>query len=273
VGKLDDWSLIGWPSEEPKGFGWIRPADSIAELEAEPEEPAPADEPDGGSVRGTVSLFGTPPEMKVPRARKKAEVCNKSETVHNAVIAPSGKLADVFVRLRDVKGAWQPPDVDAHMSYRSCVVQPRVQGVMVGQTLEILNEDATSHQLRAAANTTTLFQTTLFQEALAQGTPAVEKTFYIEAVLRVSCDRHPWERGFVVVNEHPFFTVTGVDGAFAIENVPDGSYTVETWHSQFGVKRQQSVRVRRGEATELIFSYSGKDRPPKENPGELRGLF
>lgn len=263
VGKLEDWSLIGWPGGKPTSFGWTRLATAKAVETAEPE-----DEEEIGTIRGTVSFVGTAPTMRVPAARKKADFCKNSDTVHNAVIESGGRLADVYVRVSRIKGAWQPAENHLQVGFRGCVLSPRVQGLQVGQTLEIVNDDPTTHNIRATAASTTLFN-----ERLASGTPFVEKSFFTEAVVVMTCETHKWERSFVFVTDHPFFAVTGNDGNFALNDVPSGNYTIEAWHSQFGVKREHNVRVSRGEETELRFTFSSSDRPPKDNANELRGLF
>jgi hypothetical protein len=39
---------------------------------------------------------------------------------------------------------------------------------------------------------------------------------------------------WVGVTAHPYFAVTGPDGAFELKGVPPGTYTVEAWHEKFG---------------------------------------
>jgi hypothetical protein len=41
-------------------------------------------------------------------------------------------------------------------------------------------------------------------------------------------------RSWVVVAEHPFYTVTGADGEFTLPNVPPGQYTLQVWQETFG---------------------------------------
>jgi hypothetical protein len=41
-------------------------------------------------------------------------------------------------------------------------------------------------------------------------------------------------RGWVVVADHPFYTVTDPAGAFKIANVPAGNYRLRMWHEALG---------------------------------------
>lgn len=46
--------------------------------------------------------------------------------------------------------------------------------------------------------------------------PLVAERFPIE----ISCSIHPWMKGYVRVFDHPYFALTGEDGAFEIKNAP-----------------------------------------------------
>jgi hypothetical protein len=37
---------------------------------------------------------------------------------------------------------------------------------------------------------------------------------------------------FVIVLENPYFSLTGKDGTFKIENVPAGTYKLSAWHER-----------------------------------------
>ena len=60
---------------------------------------------------------------------------------------------------------------------------------------------------------------------------------------------------WVCVTRYPFYAVTGEDGAFALEKLPPGEYTIEAWHEAYGTKTQ-TVTVGDGETKEIAFSFS-----------------
>jgi hypothetical protein len=62
-------------------------------------------------------------------------------------------------------------------------------------------------------------------------------------------------RAFVGVLEHPFFGTTGQDGRVALNNLPPGTYTIEAWHEQLGVKTQQ-VTVGAKESKDVSFTFA-----------------
>jgi hypothetical protein len=58
--------------------------------------------------------------------------------------------------------------------------------------------------------------------------------------------------GWVVVQEHPYYAVTDVEGSFRITNVPAGKHKVEVWHETLG-KQTKEVEVKAGAETKVAF--------------------
>jgi hypothetical protein len=70
-----------------------------------------------------------------------------------------------------------------------------------------------------------------------------------EVMVPFKCDVHAWMNAWVGVVNHPYFTVTGADGAFTLPNLPAGSYTVEAWHEAAGTTSGTVTVTARGTAT------------------------
>lgn len=208
--------------------------------------------------------------MKVPRQRKGADICKTKEVKHNAVLSANGKLQDVLVRLANdaVPGHYKAPAKHAEIDQVDCMYTPRIQGVVADQTIDIKNADGTLHNVHTYKGAESWFNKAQPKGAnpIAQELPDEPK------LVKFTCDVHPWMRGFVVVTAHPFFSVTGADGAFVIEKVPAGEFTIEAWHSHYGLKTAK-VKVEDGKIVEATFSYDGNEAEPAENKGELKDLF
>lgn len=231
---------------------------------------APAKE-GSATIKGVVSFSGSAPEMKVPAKRKAADICNAKEIKHNAVLVKNGKLQDVLVRISagGVPGNWKAPTTASVIDRVDCTYTPRIQGAMVGQALELKNSDPMIHTAHAYKGTVTLFN-----QVQPKGSPPITKHAPGEAsVVKLSCDVHPWMRGFVVVTDHPFFAVSGEDGSFEIEKVPAGTYTVEALHTQYGMVKKEGIVVKDGGEITVDFELNDSMAEPDWNKGELEGLF
>jgi hypothetical protein len=55
----------------------------------------------------------------------------------------------------------------------------------------------------------------------------------------IECNVHGWMNAYVGVLDHPYFAVSGNDGAFSIGNLPPGTYTIEAWHEKYGTQTQE----------------------------------
>ncbi|WP_434047311.1 MULTISPECIES: carboxypeptidase regulatory-like domain-containing protein [Sorangium] len=277
---------VGCPDEPSRPAGGVAattataaaPTASAAKPSAEPaasqaphvsgQAAAPAAPEGKGTIKGVVKFTGKPVEMKVPTARKDAPVCQDKDVVYNAVVVNDGKLRDTFVRIAvgGVPGNWKAPDAHAVVDQKDCMYEPRIQGVVSDQQVDIKNSDRTLHNVHTYKGSETLFN-----QAQPRGAEPLTKAWK-DGIIKLTCDIHPWMRGFVVVTDHPFFAVSGDDGAFAIEKVPAGKYKLEAWHPRYGLKTAE-VSVADDRPAQVTFSYAGTEPEPAENKDELKGLW
>tara|TARA_R100001132_G_scaffold27429_1_gene33345 strand:+ start:26680 stop:27426 length:747 start_codon:yes stop_codon:yes gene_type:complete len=52
--------------------------------------------------------------------------------------------------------------------------------------------------------------------------------------MQIKCDIHPWETGYLLVQNHPYFSITDETGAFKIKYLPVGEWEFRVWHEQVG---------------------------------------
>ena len=203
-----------------------------------------ADQKSSPVVRGTVKFDGPPPERleidmtQVPECVK----VHGSDTILNedVILGPGGEVKNAFVY---VKRAPEPsddaPPEPAVLNQTKCMYTPRVQGIRVGQKLEIRNSDAFAHNVRGYPNLNPIFNI---------GQPGKgdvrEKVFDLaeNPPIKFKCDLHKWMTAYVFVMDHPYFAVTGDDGQFEIGGLPPGDYTLAVWHEKLG-KDQQEITV------------------------------
>jgi hypothetical protein len=75
-----------------------------------------------------------------------------------------------------------------------------------------------------------------------------------EVMVPIRCDVHGWMNAYVGVVDHPYFAVSGADGAFEIASLPPGTYTLEAWHEKLGTMTQQVV-VAAKQTRDLTFVF------------------
>jgi plastocyanin len=212
-------------------------------------------------VQGTVTYAG--PDTDQPISMQGDPTCAAlhPRPVDSGEIAlKEGKLANVFVYVKGgLEGKSFPvPAEKKHVDQRGCLFSPRVLGVQVGQTVEFTNADATLHNIHALATANEESN-----DPQAQGMPPVDKIFAKpEVMVPVRCDIHPWMSAWLGVVPHPFYAVSGEDGAFSIRNLPPGTYTLEAWHETLGTQTRE-VTVTPGRMVVVDFDlkpkgYSGR---------------
>ena len=114
------------------------------------------------------------------------------------------------------------------------------------------NTDPTFHNVHAMPK-----EDREFNHGLGPGVPPMRHTFTRpEVMVRFKCDVHGWMAAHIGVMSHPFFAVTGADGAFSLAGVPPGTYTVEAWHEVFGA-RTATVSVGGGDPAPVPFTFGG----------------
>ena len=185
-------------------------------------------------IAGTISYANGDPDAAIQMDADPVCTGLHTEPVHTEkIVIDGGGLANVFVYVKSgLTGSYPAPAEKAMLNQQGCQYSPHVSGIMVGQTLVIKNSDPTLHNVHALPKK---------NEEFNQGQPfqdmELEKTFdQAEVMVPFKCDVHPWMSSYMGVMDHPFFAVTGADGAFSIDGLPAGDYVIEAWHEDLGAQ-------------------------------------
>ena len=198
----------------------------------------PIDPATVGSVSGTVKFDGTAPKaQKIDMSQDPA--CKGTNEAEN-IVADKGDLANVFVYVKDGLGSrtFDVPKDPVVLDQSGCKYHPHVLGVMAGQTVQIKNDDPTTHNIHPTPK-----DNREWNESQPPQSAPIEKNFAREEImLPVKCNQHPWMKMYINVVKSPFYAVTGPDGKYDIKGLPPGDYTIAFVHEKLG-EQDQKVTV------------------------------
>lgn len=113
---------------------------------------------------------------------------------------------------------------------KMCRFKSRIFAMRATQTVKILNSDSVGHNTNVKGPLgVASINPTLPGGSDVDYTPggAAKSPF------AVSCSVHPWMSSYMISLDHPYFAVTGTDGAFEIANLPAGvELTFSLWHEK-----------------------------------------
>ena len=170
----------------------------------------------------------------------------------DAIVGADGGLKNVFVYVQSgASGDYEAPDAEVVLDQKGCVYEPHAVALQVGQTLNLLNSDSTTHNVHALPEENKPFNTSMPIPGMV-----IPKTFDETEIFKVKCDVHPWMSSYIGVFDNPYFAIMGADGSFKLSGLPAGTYTVAARHEMYG-EQLLEVTVGDGEAGEAAFSWGG----------------
>jgi plastocyanin len=236
---------------------WIGPGCDERHVDTVGPSTAPATAPAGsGKIIGRILLGGTPPSLPpidVSAVPDCARLHPQGLPDESVVVGNHGALRNVIVYLKGVPteggGATRPPMV---LDQLGCQYRPHVVAVQVGQIVRITSEDPFIHNVNVRS-----FESPSNFSQLASATVAAQRDLVFDKpeIFPVKCDVHPWMRAWIGVFDHPYFAVSDAGGAFEIDNVPAGIFTLVAWQERLGELTQQ-VAVADGKTARMDVTFS-----------------
>jgi plastocyanin len=213
-------------------------ASPMADQPAAQPAATPIDPATVATISGTVKFDGTAPKAsKIDMSQDPA--CKGGNEAENVVVN-NGDLANVFVYVKDGLGnrTFDVPTAPVVLDQSGCRYHPHVLGVMAGQTVQIKNDDQTTHNIHPTPQ-----NNREWNESQPPSSPALEKNFAREEImLPVKCNQHPWMKMYISVVKNPFYAVTDKDGKYTITGLPPGDYTIAFVQEKLG-EQDQKVTV------------------------------
>jgi hypothetical protein len=221
------------------------PSETAAEPEA-PAEPVAAT----GSISGSVRLQSSRPlRFKQRTNTVDVEACGETIEWRSLLVGRSGGVANVLIEARPAAGSAAPPPHapgPATLRLVRCDMEPRVQVLDPGATVVIENEDGLLHPLRALS---------VRNEPIDVDLPRYRRRASLAADhftraerIKLTCERHPSAAAWLLVVDHGHRVLTGADGAFLLDGLEPGTWTVTAWHEDLGTLRHEVDVVAGGTA-------------------------
>jgi len=224
-----------------------------------------------GSLKGQFVLDGQAPEAAAINADKDVPTCGKCSLKDEKLVVNGGNggIRNIVVLLSPEKG--KEKSVKVHPSYgesaggivtianQCCRFEPRIVTLRTSQTLQITNPDPVAHNSNVAS---------VKNASINPSIPAggkVDAKFPKEENLpcTISCNIHPWMKGYIVVKDHPYMAVTDADGKFEIKDLPAGKWQFRVWQESSGyvakVKLGGKETNKRGEFEATIEDGKSND--------------
>ena len=210
-----------------------------------------------GSISGRVQFDGAVPPAEMIRMNSDRNCVTDGQATKpsDALLVDDGRgVGNTFVYVKeglDPAYTFDAATTPVELDQKGCYYTPRVVGVRVGQPMDIVNSDATMHNVHALP---------MVNQEFNHGQPKkdtrITKTFTApEVMVRFKCDVHAWMTAWVGVMAHPYFVVTKPNGEFSLAGLPPGTYTLEAWHEKLGTKTMQ-VTVAPSQAATAAFTMA-----------------
>ena len=214
-----------------------------------------------GTLAGNVKYQGKVPKPK-PLKMDADPACGASHDgrtfSESFIVDDEMNLKNVLVWLKNVNYSGDVTKMPAVIDQKGCIYDPHVLGVMKDQKVIIKNSDATLHNIHSMAKENDQFNFAMPKVVKEKETSfsKVEEPFYIK------CDVHPWMKSWVLVQDHPFFAVTDINGNYKINDIPPGTYEVIAWQEKFKMSRSllKTIEIKDSSETTQDFVFIKPDK-------------
>ncbi len=214
------------------------------------------DKETAATITGKAAFSGNPPTKPPPiqfSADPHCAALHKEPAYPEDVVVNENKtLKNVFVYVsKGLEGkTFAAPTEPVVFDQRGCQYHPHVFGIMAKQPLQILNSDATNHNVHALPT-----KQQGFNDGMPQKDMKITRKFNKpEVMVTIKCEVHNWMKAFCGVLDHPYYSVTDEKGEFKIENLPPGKYTLTAWHEKLG-QQTKDVEVGPKDAKSVDFEF------------------
>lgn len=129
---------------------------------------------------------------------------------------------------------------------------PHVMAVQRNTIVDFPNSDSVRHNVFSPPYCCKQFNLGTYDVGVGQ-----RVTFDKSCEIPLLCNIHAEMSAFVLVLDNPYFSVTGKEGVYKIENVPPGKYRLIAWHEKLETETKD-FEIKAGTTTNVNFALTKK---------------
>jgi hypothetical protein len=183
----------------------------------------------GGTIKGIVKTDSSQKFSPVITTQKDQDVCGESHP-NPAMPSASGAVPGCVIGIESISSGKDFSKREFTLDQKGCNFQPHIQIVNLRSPVIVSNSDKVLHNYHIYYN-----GESVMNEAQPEGAPPREALIKEKGLHRISCDVHPWMRGFIWMADHPYYTISDASGAFTISDVPPGKYKLVLWRDNWNM--------------------------------------
>lgn len=213
----------------------------------------------GGVISGKVTFTGHDPAPRSYKIYKDNHICGDGVHKFDFVKVNNGGLQNAVVYLDKVaSGKPFPADVgDGEIVQEACAFKPFLGVMRNNAKLVIVNNDSVEHNVHAYELLARGMKTVIKEDQHGKGSSTVDVNLKRGVAMKVECDAHDFMHSYIFTASNPYFAVVDESGAYEIDAVPPGKYSIKAWHGK--LKDQEStVEVTAGGKATVDFEFKGR---------------
>lgn len=220
----------------------------------------------GGTVTGTVQFSGEPPQptafelSRYPDQGYCGALSDGSgyRFLREVAVGHAQGLKDVIVSIQGIEKGKPFAFEETYLETNICQFVPFVSVMRDQHPLVVKNLDGVSHDLQFYEREREhIFMMFHRPSLIRSGTSDIIRFTGNRRGVVMQCGMHPYMQGHGLAVDNPYYAMTGLEGTFAIKDLPAGTYRVKAWHPILGEK-EQTVSVTANGTASLDFRFTAK---------------
>lgn len=220
----------------------------------------------GGTITGKAVLDGPVPPPRVyhlvlfPNLDLCAEVDTDDEmnrVLYDFITGKEKGLKDVVVTIEQVDAGKPFEPQTINILSENCKFYPDVNVIQQNEAFFVDNQDAVMHnsQVYQKERGKIILNIPIPAEEVSEGRVRFQRNYKI---FQMICGMHEFMQTWGYRVQNPYYSKTGTDGKFKIDNIPPGEYTVNAWHYLMKI-RSKKIKIEPNQSVNIDFHFNGNE--------------